>query len=223
MCGAILALLAGCAQDPTLTPRDRTAATAATEATATSRVHQKAIAESGQVAELANALRALAPDVDAAEAQRAAATAFSATRELAVHYRMAWPPELHNMLVNAGLRDRGLCCHWAADMNARLHALDLRSLETHWVVAHRGSALREHNSAMLTPRGGGLHNGIVIDGWRRAGKLTWVAATTDRYPWRLHARSGQWQRLRCISDLPRAATWKAGGRHRRLVAARPAP
>ena len=84
--------------------------------------------ESGKVAELATALRALAPDVDAMEAQAAAATAYSAARELAAHYRMAWPPQLHNMLVNGGLRDRGLCCHWAADMNARLRALDLRSL-----------------------------------------------------------------------------------------------
>lgn len=155
--------------------------------------------DAADVAALAQALRALDPRIDAGEARRAAQTAFAATRELARRYRMVWPPQLHNALVNAGLRERGLCCHWAADLVARLHALDLHTIDVHWVIAHEGSLFREHNSPMLSPRGGGVHNGIVVDGWRHAGRLAWVHAAHDRYPWRVHAHSAQWQTLACKS------------------------
>ncbi|MCA9509852.1 MAG: hypothetical protein KC560_04050, partial [Myxococcales bacterium] len=79
-----------------------------------------------EVVALAGALAGLDAAVDAGEARLAAQTALAATREVAEVYRMTWPPQLHNALVNSGLRERGLCCHWAEDMAARLRALDLR-------------------------------------------------------------------------------------------------
>lgn len=153
--------------------------------------------DDARASELAAALWALDPGVDPAEARRAARAAFAATRELAASYRMVSPALVHNALVNSGLRERGLCCHWAEDMVTRLHALELHTLEVHWVVAHAGERLREHNSAMLTPRGGGLGNGIIVDGWRDAGQLYWGAASSDRYPWVIHPASAEWRRIHC--------------------------
>lgn len=107
------------------------------------------------------------------------------------------PPELHNILVNTGLRERGLCCHWAEDTARRLHALQLKTLEVHWVVANQGSMLHEHNSAMLTAHGEPTANGIIVDGWRNAGTLYWGAISADRYAWKLHEADEHWQWIRC--------------------------
>ncbi len=183
-------LLAGCAtqglehKPPVGTPASEASAAALADLTANE-------------AALALALTGLDARVDVVEARRAASTAYATVHELAARYRMVSPALLHNTLVNAGLRDRGLCCHWAEDTVARLHSLQLATLEVHWVTAHLGDRLREHNSAMLSPRGGGLANGIVIDGWRDAGRIYWGAADSDRYPWRLHPASREWQRVRC--------------------------
>ena len=149
------------------------------------------------VEELARAIAALDGGVDAGEARAAAHTALVATNELAGAYRMTWPPLLHNALVNTGLRDRGLCCHWAEDLGARLRELGLRTLDVHWVVAHRGNRLREHNSPLVAPRGAGPERGLVLDGWRRAGELVWAPYAADAYPWELHPASGRWDALRC--------------------------
>ncbi len=132
--------------------------------------------------ELAQALRLLAPTVEATEADRAATCAYAAARELAREYRVVRPAILHNMLVNMGVRDRGLCYHWADDLEARLRALDLKSLELHRGVAGLGT-YREHSSVVLTAVGQPFEEGIVLDAWRRGGKLFWLGVKKDRYQW----------------------------------------
>ena len=71
-----------------------------------------------QIAALAAELEALSPTVDPTEAHRAAALAFATTERLAVAYQINDPPLIHNAKVNAGLRPRGLCYHWAEDLQA---------------------------------------------------------------------------------------------------------
>ena len=146
---------------------------------------------------LTSALTALGATVDAAEAQKAATLSYATANELRVEYRMVSPPQLHNILIQLGLRKHGLCCDWAAVMVRRLHALELTTLEVHWIVAHQGNVLREHNSALLTAVGGDLATGIVIDGWRNSGELYWGAARDDRYPWKMHPDNREWQLLEC--------------------------
>lgn len=150
-----------------------------------------------RVQALATALIALDPSVDPNEAQRAATLSYATAAELRVEYRMVSPPQLHNMLVKLGMREHGLCCDWAAAMVRRLHALELRSLQVHWIVAHHGDVLREHNSALLSAVGGDVANGIVIDGWRNAGELYWSLARDDRYAWTIHPDSREWAQLEC--------------------------
>ena len=71
---------------------------------------------------------ALGPEVDPDEAARAAEIAFSYTRELAIQYQITDPPLIHNTKVNMGLKPRGLCWHWAEDMERRLKAEGFQTL-----------------------------------------------------------------------------------------------
>jgi len=151
-----------------------------------------------RLAELTQDIEALGPAVHTDEAQLAATEALRATSELARAYRMTRPAQVHNVLVHIGLRQRGLCCHWAEDLVARMNDLDLSSLEVHWVVASRGSLLREHSSVLLVPTGHSFEQGLVLDGWRDSGNLVWVRPVEDRYAWSLHPLDGQWDRLRCL-------------------------
>lgn len=140
-------------------------------------------AEERRIVGLETALVALGAGVDRAEARSLAVAAHTASRRLAAAYRVAPPARWHNLLVQVGARERGLCYHWTEDLLRHLKALGLRTLELHWGVAHRGSDLREHNSVVVTAAGGPFAEGLVLDPWREAGRLVWVRVREDRYPW----------------------------------------
>jgi len=96
---------------------------------------------------------------------------------------MSRPAVLHNLLVNTGLRERGLCWHWTQDLLAHLRSLPLPHYQLHWGIAHRGELFREHNSVVVTARGADFATGLVLDPWREAGELLWVAVADDSYAW----------------------------------------
>lgn len=136
-----------------------------------------------KTAALERSLAALGPEVDRAEARRAARAAVTTSLQLADDYRVVPPARLHNLLIQVGIRDRGLCWQWTEDLMARLQALELKTLELHWGVAHKGSDLREHNSVVVTAPGRPFRDGLVLDPWRDSGDLYWVAVDRDSYPW----------------------------------------
>lgn len=138
---------------------------------------------------LAAALAALGPGVAPQEARRAAAVSYAETARLARAYRITDPPLVHNGLVNAGLRPRGLCWHWAEDMQARLDSENFATLVTHRAIANADRPFRiEHSTAILSARGARFDEGIVIDPWRLGGTLTWVPVGADpRYVWEARA------------------------------------
>jgi len=132
---------------------------------------------------LENELIGLNPRSDGTEAKRLAETALQASAHLAEKYRLVRPPHLHNIFVQIGLRERGLCYHWTADLMHYLKNLQLRSFELRWGVAYRGSDLREHNTVVITSDGQSFSNGLVLDPWRHSGRLYWVVVADDTYPW----------------------------------------
>lgn len=136
-----------------------------------------------KVASLQSSLEGLGPDVDSTEARRVAETAVTHSLRLAEEYRVVPPARWHNLLIQAGIRDRGLCFHWAEDLLNRLQALSLATYDLHWGVAHRGSVLREHNSVVITASNQPFEKGLVLDPWRNSGDLTWVLVARDAYPW----------------------------------------
>jgi hypothetical protein len=139
-----------------------------------------------EVADLAAAIRALDPSIDAAEADRAAAIAFSHAHQLSRDYQITDPPLVHNTKVNMGLRPRGLCWHWAEDMEKRLRAEGFETLALHRAIANSDNPLRiEHSTAIISSRGADMFHGIVLDPWRKGGRLTWAGTRADTdYKWK---------------------------------------
>ena len=130
------------------------------------------------IKDLSKALAALAPDVDPSEAELVSVTAHTTARRLAREYRVALNPELTVFLVNIGMRKRGWCGHWTRDIGARLKELKLKTLVLHWGAAYAGTS-SENNCLVVTARNQPFQDGIIIDGWRRAGRLFWCAVRKD--------------------------------------------
>jgi hypothetical protein len=130
-------------------------------------------------ARLASAIASLSPHILPQEAELAASTAVAESRRLAQRYRTGSSPRLHNILVNTGLRERGLCWHYADDLRHALQSLRLRSLDVHEVVSREGSWLHEHNALVLTARGRDWSSGLLLDPWRSPGSLVWLPVRED--------------------------------------------
>lgn len=132
--------------------------------------------------ELAAALSALDASVDAHDAAILATVAVQTSSDLAAAYRARPPAWLHNIFVNAGWRPRGLCYHWADDLEARLRGEHLATLEIHRIVARLGTS-REHSALAVTARGRPFATGLVLDAWRGSGRLFWGPVPQDKYRW----------------------------------------
>ncbi len=116
-----------------------------------------------------DAVVALAPDVDPAEAELLSITAHTTARQLARQYRVVGPSVFQNFLIHIGVRQRGYCFQWARDIGLRLKELKLNTLVLHWGAAEAGSV--------------GEHNCVVVTAHRLAAKLRTKrseAATRDR-------------------------------------------
>lgn len=161
-------------------------------------------------ADLAASLRALGDGVAAAEAERAAEVALRETARLAQAYEIADPPLVHNVLVNLGLKPRGLCWHWADDLEARLRQEDFRTLDLHRAIANADNPLRiDHSSLVVSKRGGSMRGGLVLDPWREGGRLYWVEARSDPdYVW--HPRAEVFERKRQGARRPDLGTVVVG-------------
>src|SRR6266568_3531350 len=124
------------------------------------------------------ALAALAPDVDPAEAELLSVTAHTKARSLAREYHLAWSPIFQNFLITMGKRERGWCGHYTRDIGERLKELKLKTLVLHWGAAFAGTD-DESNCLVVTARNQPFEDGIVLDGWRHAGRLFWSAVKKD--------------------------------------------
>jgi hypothetical protein len=77
-----------------------------------------------------------------------------------------------------GKRQRGYCGHYTRDIGERLKALKLKTLVLHWGAAFAGT-IDENNCLVVTARNQSFEDGIVLDGWRRGGRLFWCALKKD--------------------------------------------
>lgn len=145
---------------------------------------KRALASRSDVAELEAAILAMRTDVDPAEAARAAEIAFAYTRTLAIQYQITDPPLVHNTKVNIGLKPRGLCWHWAEDMEQRLDAEGFETLEMNRAIAEGRGVRIDHSTAIISAQGDGYVRGVVLDPWRQGGVLFFAPVAEDtRYSW----------------------------------------
>ena len=98
-------------------------------------------------------------------------------------YSVFGPALMHNLLVNTGIKDRGLCYQWAEDIYPHLESLNLQTVDIHRAVALRGH-LREHSAIVVTSTGQSFYEGLVMDPWKYSGQLAWVHVADSKYPWR---------------------------------------
>ncbi len=138
--------------------------------------------QKSEVIALAEKFRSLSPQVDSAEAERTADAAIRYPLQLARQYHATRPAVVNNVLINAGIHERGLCFQWADDLTAKLMTLHLRTLELHRGVAKLGTK-HEHSCVVVTASGRNFTNGLALDAWRYAGRLHWSSVLTDEYAW----------------------------------------
>lgn len=133
---------------------------------------------------LAETIALLDSSVDPLEAKRAALLSHSYARVLALEYEITDPPLVHNTKVNMGLKPRGLCWHWAEDMEKRLLVENFSSLDIHRAISRIPFRI-DHSTVIISAKGQTIQNGIVADPWRQGGELSWIATMEDdRYRWR---------------------------------------
>jgi len=181
----LFAILAACGSDPVQTR----ASVATPELVAPNDPAAfAAIADQSDVLFLAREIVALSSGVDPQEAVRAAVISYAHTAELKAQYQITDPPLLHNYKVNRGIKPRGLCWHWAEDMEKRLKAENFQTLDLHRAIANHDNVRIDHSTAIISAKGDTLFNGVVIDPWRKGGTLTWMKVEADeRYNWRPQA------------------------------------
>ena len=141
-------------------------------------IHAATAGDERSIKNLTKALSALAPDVDPGEAEQLSVTAHTTARRLKREYRVALNPEFTVFLYNIGRRKRGWCGHWAQDIGAQLKELKLKTLVLHWGEAYPRTT-SENNALVVTARNQPFQDGIILDGWRRAGRLFWCPVIKD--------------------------------------------
>ena len=131
------------------------------------------------VIELREALVALSPrTVDPYEAELLSMTAHTMSRSLAREYGVTGDPTVHNFLINVGAKKRGICADYTHDIGARLKELHFKTLILHWGAAYAKES-DENNALVVTARNQPFADGIVLDGWRRGGRLFWCPVKND--------------------------------------------
>jgi hypothetical protein len=129
---------------------------------------------------LTNAFIALSPQtVDPREAALMSETAHRASRQCAQDYGVHGDPAIHNYLIHIGVKKKGICADYTHDIGAKLKALRFKTLVLHWGAAWAKEA-DENNALVITARNQPFLDGIVLDGWRRGGRLFWCKVRDDK-------------------------------------------
>jgi hypothetical protein len=138
--------------------------------------------DSANAQALASQIASLSPRVDQNEAALLANCAYTTVSQLRRQYHMFGTPIFNNFLVYHGLRKRGYCYQWTADLLVALDALKLKTLELHWGEAYAGT-YRENNCLVATAKGQPFDHGMILECWRHMGHLRWnlVPSDEDRY------------------------------------------
>jgi len=147
------------------------------------------------IKKFSEAIVALGPGVDPAEALAVSETSHFTARRCQKEWRVSPLSIFQNFLIHVGARDRGYCFHWAHAIGAELRKLPLKTLVLSWAEAYPNTRL-EHNVIVVTVPGQPLQSGYIIDGWRASGRLLWWPVAKDEYPWKENPTQTAWMQHR---------------------------
>jgi hypothetical protein len=137
---------------------------------------------------LTKLLRSLDVTIAQKEALRLSRDIFQQTTKLTKAFELTSPPWFHNVLVNIGLREKGLCYHWSDAFYRSLVKKSYPHFSFHLGGANIGEYWSEHNVLVVTGKEGKFEEGVVIDPWRDSGKLYFSKIKEDRvYHWQHRA------------------------------------
>jgi len=136
-----------------------------------------------KVISLTRALRSLSPRVNEKEAKVFSQAAVLYPRYLAEQYELVSPPYFQNFLITLGIKERGLCYHWASDLIAYLKDQELKSFDLYRAVVNEGS-MREHHGVVVTAKDRPFSEGIILDAWRNSSDIYFGKLKEDKdYAW----------------------------------------
>ncbi len=130
------------------------------------------LATSAEDPVLTKRLVVLGPRVSPDEARRVTYIAYTTGRELAQKWQMVSSPTMQSFLINIGVKKGGYCYQFAAELLLRLDAQKFQTLDLHWAESDAGTDT-EHNVIVVTARDQPFEQGIMLDNWRRSGRLLW--------------------------------------------------
>jgi hypothetical protein len=142
------------------------------------RPNELVLATSAEDPALRARIARFSPSVNPEEARRVVFIAYTTGRELAQKWEMVSSPTVQSFLINIGLKKGGYCYQFATELLLRLDAQKLKTLELHWAESDAGTDT-EHNVIVVTARGQPFEQGIMLDNWRRSGRLLWGPLNGD--------------------------------------------
>ena len=144
-----------------------------------------------KVSRLSKLLQGLDMYIPKEEADQLSQDIYHKTRQLTKEFELTSPPQYHNFLVNAGLREKGLCYHWSDTLYLYLSQKSYPSFELHLMGANIGEYWSEHNALVIVNKGGRVEGGIIIDAWRNSGEVYFSKVSQDtKYQWKHRTQRG---------------------------------
>ncbi len=112
-----------------------------------------------------------------AEARWLADTAYKASAGIARVNDLYLPGWMGNILVNWGVKERGLCWHYQHDLFRELRRRPLQYFKLGCCVRDRSEG-SEHNCVYIAAKGSFWPDAVMLDAWRKNGRLTVDHANT---------------------------------------------
>lgn len=138
-----------------------------------------------KVSKLFSKIISTSQKINKQEAKEFSSKVIKYSKQLAFEYEVETPALFHNTLINLGLKERGLCYHYANDLLSFLESKKYKSFEFKKVISSRDKYF-EHTALILTRDDIKFENAIIFDAWRDTGELFFSSIKEDkRYEWEL--------------------------------------
>jgi hypothetical protein len=144
-----------------------------------------------RVEALSKLLKSLDGSISSKEVRSLSSEIFQETGKLRKKFNPTSQAHFNNFLINAGVKEKGLCYDWSDALYLHFSRKQYENFEFHLLVAHEGKYFYEHNTLVVVAKGGKVLEGIVIDPWRNSGKLYFSKVSEDKkYDWRHRSKRG---------------------------------